>query len=51
MGTNDGCQLAEIETRTLRQYTAKDDLCSLIILVIMVEFVRVLPVLVLHVIV
>jgi hypothetical protein len=29
IGTNDGCQLAEIETRTLRQYTSKDDLCSL----------------------
>ncbi|CAF3595684.1 unnamed protein product [Adineta steineri] len=29
IGTNNGCQLAEIETRTLRQYTGKDDLCSL----------------------
>jgi hypothetical protein len=29
IGTNDGCQLAEIETRTLRQYTSKDDICSL----------------------
>ncbi len=29
IGTNDGCQLAEIETRTLRQYKSKDDLCSL----------------------
>ena len=28
IGTNDGCQLAEIETRTLRQYTSKDDICS-----------------------
>lgn len=28
-GTNNGCQLAEIETRTLRHYTIKDDLCSL----------------------
>ncbi|UJR27505.1 hypothetical protein I4U23_008789 [Adineta vaga] len=29
IGTNNGCQLAEIESRTLRQYTDKDDLCSL----------------------
>lgn len=29
IGTNDGCQLAEIETRTLRQYQQKDDLCSI----------------------
>ncbi|CAF2574012.1 unnamed protein product [Rotaria sp. Silwood2] len=29
IGTNNGCQLAEIETRTLRHYTIKDDLCSL----------------------
>ncbi|CAF1436676.1 unnamed protein product, partial [Adineta ricciae] len=29
VGTNTGCQLAEIESRTLRQYTDKDDLCSL----------------------
>jgi hypothetical protein len=29
IGTNDGCQLAEIETRTLRQDTNKDDICSL----------------------
>ncbi|CAF3768749.1 unnamed protein product [Rotaria sordida] len=29
IGTNNGCQLAEIETRTLRHYTIKDDLCSM----------------------
>ncbi|CAF3364203.1 unnamed protein product [Rotaria sp. Silwood1] len=29
IGTNNGCQLAEIETRTLRHYTIKDDICSL----------------------
>ena len=29
IGTNDGCQLAEIETRTLRQFKSKEDLCSL----------------------
>ena len=30
IGTNDGCQIAELETRTLRQFPQKDeDLCSL----------------------
>ena len=29
IGTNDGCQLAEIETRTLREHKNKEDLCSL----------------------
>ncbi|CAF3290402.1 unnamed protein product [Rotaria socialis] len=28
IGTNNGCQLAEMETRTLRHYNVKDDLCS-----------------------
>ncbi|CAF4624540.1 unnamed protein product, partial [Rotaria magnacalcarata] len=28
IGTNNGCQLAEMETRTLRHYNMKDDLCS-----------------------
>ena len=28
IGTNDGCQLAEMETRTLRQYSTKEDLCA-----------------------
>ncbi len=29
IGTNNGCQLAEIETRTLRQYQIKDNICLL----------------------
>ena len=29
IGTTNDCQLAEIETRTLRQYIVKDDLCSM----------------------
>ena len=29
IGTNEGCQLADIETRTLRQYESKNEICSI----------------------